>query len=302
MSDNLSDFQAINMNPKTTPSNYRFQVPRERRWQGCCLSLVLIFLVCLCLFILIPPLIPGRTNVLLLGVDARPGQGNLGRTDTMILTTFQPLKPYVGMLTIPRDLEVILPNGDQNRINTAYFYSEASEQGDGPEGAMEVVRDNFGVDVHHYVLIRFDGLLDVVNALGGITVDLPREMSGFPQGTHTLDSTQALAFVRDRTGSDLFRNEHAIIFMKGLMKTAISPANWLHAPKLYTAIMAAIDTDLTPWQYPRLAIALLRVGTDGIDGRTITYDMVTPTTIDGASVLLPIWERINPVLLEVFGQ
>jgi hypothetical protein len=55
--------------------------------------------------------------------------------------------------------------------------------------------------------------------------------------------------------------------------------------------------------WPRLGLAVLRAGPDGIDNRTITRDMITPwTTNQGANVLLPNWDAINPVLMELFGQ
>jgi polyisoprenyl-teichoic acid--peptidoglycan teichoic acid transferase len=66
---------------------------------------------------------PLRTNVLLLGADRTEGSEAYGRTDTIILTTVIPLQPYVGMLSIPRDLWVPIPGHGENRINTAHFYA-----------------------------------------------------------------------------------------------------------------------------------------------------------------------------------
>jgi hypothetical protein len=68
------------------------------------------------------------------------------------------------------------------------------------------------------------------------------------------------------------------------------------------ALVRAVDTNIPVWLWPRLGLALLRAGPDGIDGRTITREMVTNTFVGDANVLLPNWDLINPVLLEMFGQ
>ncbi|NIP96014.1 MAG: LytR family transcriptional regulator, partial [Akkermansiaceae bacterium] len=66
----------------------------------------------------------GRSNVLILGTD-RPLPGTkAARTDTIILATFRPGRGYVGLLSIPRDLWLPLPDGRVNRINTAYYFAE----------------------------------------------------------------------------------------------------------------------------------------------------------------------------------
>ncbi|MFZ6028961.1 MAG: LCP family protein [Chloroflexota bacterium] len=300
MSSDLSEFQRIQLDPHNPKGDYSFPSLKPRRKTPGCIVAIIV----LCLLAFLPLVLPGRTNVLLLGVDARPGEGNLGRSDTMILTTFQPLRRYVGMLTIPRDLWVEIPGVGENRINTAHFFAEAEQKDSGPTAAKQAVRENFGVDVDYFVRIRFDGLKDLVDTLGGLEVTLPRDMSGYTQGTHRMDGTQALAFVRDRAGSDdLFRNERAIIFLRAFIDEVLRPANWPHMPDFFAALMQTVDTDIPVWMWGRLGITLLAVGPGNIDGRSITHEMVTPfTTQGGASVLLPRWDLIDPLLLEVFGQ
>jgi LCP family protein required for cell wall assembly len=145
--------------------------PKRRLGWGCCgcgclLPLALVGFLALLFF-----LAPGRTNFLALGVDSREAGSDLGRTDTMVLATIAPLEPYVGLLSIPRDLWVEIPGVGENRINTAHFFAEAEEPGSGPQAAMETVTHNFGVPVDYYVRIGFDGLPAVVDALGGVGSD-----------------------------------------------------------------------------------------------------------------------------------
>jgi LCP family protein required for cell wall assembly len=276
--------------------------PRKRRGGCCLLAFLLVILAVFTLAIYL--WLPGRTNVLLLGLDSRESGSNLARSDTNILITFIPSRPYVGMLSIPRDLWVNIPGYGENRINAAHFFAEADAPGTGAQSAMETVRQNFGVDVHYFVRLRFDGFLDVVDTLDGVDIFLPRPMSGYAEGNYHLDGTQALAFVRDRAGSDdFFRMERGQIFLKALMRRMLEPGSWLQLPKVLPLLLEMIDTDIPVWQWPRLGIALLCVGPDGLDAHSINREMVIPfTTSGGAQVLAPNWEPINPLLLEIFGQ
>jgi len=119
------------------------------------------------------------------------------------LMTFIPKEPYVGMLSIPRDLWVVIPEYGANRINTAHFFAEADQPGSGPAAAMETVRTNFGVDVHYYLRLHHIAFLELVDGLGGIDVVFSEARSGYPAGTHHLNgggaerAAGALGVVKD---------------------------------------------------------------------------------------------------------
>ena len=283
----------IDLSPHISP-------PRSNRL-GCCCAFFLAGILLVCV---IPVLVlsPGRTTILILGIDTRELGSNLGRSDTMILITFVPFEPYVGMLSIPRDLQVTIPDVGENRINTAHFYAEAEKPGSGPKAAIQTVEKNFGVNVDYYIRIRFDGVRTLVEAVSGVDVELPNAMSGYSAGTHHLDGQQALAFIRDRTGSDdLYRTERGQIFIRALLKRLLGPGNWEHWPGFFKELAKMVDTNIPFWQTPRLGVTLLRVGAEGIDGRVFTHEMVTPTTtLEGAEVLNPNWELINPLVKEMF--
>src|SRR5919106_1502587 len=123
------------------------------------------FPLALVALILIYFLAPLRTNLLLLGTDDSPERGTVGRTDTIILATLVPLKPYVGMLSIPRDLWVTVPGVGEQRINTAYFFAESNAPGSGPRAALQTIRENFGVPVRYYAVIHMVGLASIVDSL-----------------------------------------------------------------------------------------------------------------------------------------
>ena len=207
------------------------------------------------------------------------------------------------MLSIPRDLWVTIPGVGENRINTAHFFAEAAQPGSGPQAVKDVIKLNFGVDVNYYVRARFDSFKEIITILGGVQINLPDPMGGYDAGTHVLDADQALAFVRDRTsgGDDFARMRQTQALVNGLIRTALIPANILKWPLMVNKAILALDTDLPFYLWPRLVAASFLA--NGIDGRVITREMVKPfTTNQGAQVLGPNWDLINPVLLEMFGQ
>ncbi len=279
---------------------------KKRRRRGCGCSCGFLFLAVLgfVLLAIVYLIAPIRTNILLLGIDYTPPESVVGRSDTIILTTFVPLKPYIGILSIPRDLWVIVPGVGENRINTAHFFAEAQQAGTGPIALKDTIRQNFGVDVDYYVRMRFEGFREVVNALGGLDIFLPEPMSGYPAGYHHLTGNKALAFARNRSGSDdFFRMEQGQFLLKAILVQLLNPKQWVRLPSVLIAFTKVIDTDIPWWQWPRLALAILRAGPEGLDARIISREMVSPfTTSQGANVLLPNWSAINPVLFELFGQ
>ncbi len=276
----------------------------------------LLFSTILAALLLFPP---PRTNILLLGLDRRPDEKTfVSRADTMILATVYPKAGYIGLLSIPRDLYVRLPNGGEGRINTAHVLAEAEQAGAGPEAAKQTVRSNFGVDVHNYVRIDLAGFVTIIDAVGGIDVDVPRPLIdyeyptydygtttiAFEAGPQHMDGERALAYARIRHGSsDFQRAGRQQLVIQAFLARLLQPAAWVYLPKLLVAVKTSVSTDLTPLQIIRLAPTLLRVGPSGLDHRVIEGDMVQPYTTDGGgAVQLPVWVKINPVLVEMFGH
>jgi len=260
-----------------------------------------LVLLTLILFYFFAPL---RTNILLLGTDDSPERGLVGRTDTIILGTLVPLKPYVGMLSIPRDLWVSIPNVGEQRINTAYFFAEANQPGSGARAALQTIRDNFGISVQYYAVIHMLGLTSVVDTLGGVEINLESPTGEYPAGTHHLNGSEALAFVRERSSSDDFgRMARTQILLSAVSRKVLYPSNWLSLPRFIVSLGQFVDTNIPFWQWPRLLFALLRSILFGIDSQTITREMVTPfQTSQGAQVLAPNWDIINPLLQRMFGE
>lgn len=274
------------------------------RWfkAGC---LVILSILAFIVFIsLVYFLVPFRTNFLVIGIDRVPEGSALGRTDTNILVTVKPLGPYIGVLSIPRDLWVTIPGVGENRINTAHFFAEGQNPGSGPEATMETIQVNFGVPVQYYIRIKFDGIVDIVDAMGGVDIELEQPMAGLPAGSHHLNGEQSLAFVRDREGGDdFFRMEQGQFFISQILQQMIQPATWPRLPATISALNDSLDTNLPVLVWPRIAFALLRAGPEKIDYKIIDRNYVTPTTTsEGAQVLIPDWSLISPLVAEIFGD
>jgi LCP family protein required for cell wall assembly len=208
------------------------------------------------------------------------------------------------MLSIPRDLWVNVPGVGEQRINTAYFFAEAGESGAGPQAATQTIRENFGIPVRYYALIHMYGLVAAVDALDGVDIRLDSPMGGWNAGNYHINGTQALEFVRERSSSDDFsRMKRTQILVLALAGRLLQPESWARLPGFLYSAIQAVDTNIPAWQIPRLAFALVRAPIFGIDSRVISREMVNPfQTSEGAQVLAPNWDAINPILLEIFGS
>lgn len=268
-----------------------------------CGTLLLVSLCCISGLIFYS-LVPIKTTVLFLGIDFAPHKSFVGRSDTIVLIHFNTLRPYIGILSIPRDLWVPIPGYGENRINTAHFFAETRQADSGPLATIQTIQANFGVKPDYYVRIRFDGVRDIVNAMGGVTIKLDKPIGGYQAGVHHLSGEKALGFARRRQGADdFFRMEQGQTLMKSIVLDLLKPAKWLKIPAVLMTASRVVDTNLPLWQLPRLGILLIRIGIENIDSRIIDRTMATPYTTDqGASVLLPHWEQIHPLIEEIFHQ
>lgn len=296
-------FQPIRTPRKRRPS---FRLP----WKGGCCALVIVLGVVFCLaaaFVAAALILsPGKTNILVLGIDRvdSAAAGDIGRSDTIVLAQIDPVQPRIATLAIPRDLWVNIPDVGENRINTAHFFAEANKPGAGPAALAQTIQDNFGIPSTFYVRIHLEGVPAVIDAMGGVTINLTEATALYPIGVHHLDGTEALAFVRDRKNADdFFRMAHGQIFIKAATQQMLNPLTWLRLPLILAALPQAIDTNIPAVHWPALGLALLRVGPSNIESHTLPREDTTPyTTSAGAQVLLPKWDLINLLVKQVFGN
>ena len=142
--------------------------------------------------------------ILVLGSDARPGTpvGD-GLCDSIHILGFNPADRRASLVGIPRDSYVPLSTGGSNKINSAMPRG-------GPEAMVETVENLTGITFDYYALTGFGGMTTIVNAIGGLDVDLPYSFQGFEgtsfeTGKQTFSGAQALEFSRER--KDLARGD-----------------------------------------------------------------------------------------------
>ena len=190
-------------------------------------------------------------TVLLLGSDARSDDPDMGaRTDTIILTRVDPTTNTVSMMSIPRDTLVQLPGVGTAKMNAAYFYG-------GPSGTISAVKELTGVDIDHYAEINFEGLVDLIDAIGGIDVYVEERIDDpdagpdvIEEGWQHLDGWLALEFSRSRAYADgdytRQRNQRKVIdaiIHKGLEAPATELTGLIQASTKFLTTDSAMDFD-----------------------------------------------------------
>ncbi|PKR77776.1 transcriptional regulator LytR [Halalkalibacillus sediminis] len=159
-------------------------------------------------------------NILLLGVDER--EGDVGRSDTMVLASLNPHTNEMLRFNIPRDTFVEIPGRGMDKINHAYAFG-------GSDLSVQTVENFLDTEVHFYSRINMEGLQDVVDAIGGVTVTNDQAFShgghDFREGEIDLNGEQALIFSRMRKQDpegDLGRNDRQQQIIDAFMDEAAS--------------------------------------------------------------------------------
>ena len=240
-----------------------------------------VFLVLLALFVLLLLylFLPfGSGRAVILGSDARAGEPS--RSDTIMVAGTG------GLLAVPRDTLVEVPGVGQDKINAAFAIG-------GPELAVETLEGLTELPIENYVILNFGGVEEIVNALGGITVNVEEpieteqdgEFFSIPAGTRELTGDEALAYVRYRGGptADIGRIGRQQRFLAALAGEVSSPGNLPRLPSTARAIWRNVETNMGPFEAARFAIRL------AILGGTSNSELYpgTPQYINGISYWVP---------------
>ena len=125
-----------------------------------------------------------RFTVLVMGLDKRPDEsGSVFRTDSMMLVSLDPQSNSIGILSIPRDLYVEVPNAGLHRVNAAYVIGELEQPGGGPTLARQTVQYNFGIRVNEFVTVDFNTFISIIDAVGGVDIEVPRDIVDYAYPT-----------------------------------------------------------------------------------------------------------------------
>lgn len=224
----------------------------------------------------------GVVNILLIGNDSRMN-GEDGRSDAMILLSVSRKTKTIYMTSLLRDMYVEIPGREDNRLNAAYSFG-------GPELLMKTVEQNLGVPVNRYMLVNFEAFANLVDAVGGVDLELTSQeveyVNGYlveyniltnrPQGTDNMDTSvsgmvhlngpQALAYCRNRyLGTDFGRTERQRKVLTEVIKK-LPAAAVTNGGDLIDGLMPNLTTNLTRGECFRLSL---------MAGRLLTYDIVS---------------------------
>ena len=238
------------------------------------------------------------STILILGVDES------ANSDTIQVMRFDPERQLLATLAIPRDLRVPVPGYGDQKINAAYAAGGAAL-------AITTVSDYTGLPIDHVMIVDFSGLSQIVDALGGVTVDNPGnvrsifggELYTFPKGRIELNGADALAYARIRknilnpSDSDISRGQRQQQVIQAIRAKLASPGGLLRLRNVATSLKGAFATDLTLGQMLELGYLDARAST-----RLRCNLGGSPAPIGGQDVLIPDGAGNRRVLGEYLGR
>jgi LCP family protein required for cell wall assembly len=244
-----------------------------------------------------------QVNVLILGVDGEDPEPR--RSDTIMITRFDLSQKRLGIVSIPRDFRVAIPGHGEQKINSAFSLG-------GVELTSRTIADLIGVRPDYYIAIDSAGLERLVDALGGVEINVDKRMHyhdraqrlniDLQPGLQRLNGNQAVGYVRfrhDRTG-DLARIGRQQNFIRAVMHEAVQPRNLPRLPRLLSLFAKSVETNLTVSDLKAMSGLLKEIGPERVKAVT-----APGSTLDlhGVSYLEPDSERmlrmVNEVLFNV---
>ncbi|PYE48557.1 LCP family protein [Paenibacillus barcinonensis] len=199
-----------------------------------------------------------RVNILLIGGDSRGDDA--GRSDSVMIASIDPVSKKAHLFSVLRDTYVEIPGHHKSRLNAAFSYG-------GAELTKQTVSNLLGIPIQHYVYTDFTGFMALVDALGGVDIDVEKDMYytskadkhmydiDLKKGLQHMDGNTALQYVRFRhdATSDFTRTQRQRIFMTELAKKMQSSTSLFKIPEILEAVAPYIQTDLSPTQMLKLA-------------------------------------------------
>ncbi len=269
-----------------------------------------------------------RITCLAMGLDYRDWVENDGtpRSDTMMLLTYDPVSGYAGMLSLPRDLWVAIPDHGYGRINTAYSLGEGEQlpgvdgkPGGGPGLAMRTVELFLGIDIQYYAVVDFYGFIDFIDTIDKLAINVRDDITVDPlgegntvhlmAGVQDLDGATALAYARYRytEGGDFERAQRQQDVIYAIYEQMVWQLPELLTTKfdeLFNCIQRAIKTNLTVNDMLKLAWTVVDIPEWKIERAVIAppEQVMYDTSTDGQQILVPIPDKIREARDVIFAN
>lgn len=243
-------------------------------------------------------------SVLLLGVDQRDNEP--ARSDTMIYSIIRPTDSKVLLISIPRDTYTeIVGRGKEDKINHAYAFG-------GEKMTIDTVESFLGKDVGYYAAINFEGLREVVDALGGVELPITKDIVNKEKGHEKFtikankplyDGTEALNFVRYREDGGQNRTKRHQVFLSAMVNRMLKLDQVSKIPDLLNMLGNNFKTDMSPSFIIELSKKLLlndapqiegfTIGAEGKRKNGVYYDIANEEDIEYVKQLIDNWSDPN---------
>lgn len=249
-----------------------------------------------------------RVNVLILGGDSRGLKKNeIPRSDSMMVASIDPVTKKAYLFSILRDTYVKVPGHGNDRINTAVATG-------GPNLAMKTVSDLLGIPIQYYVYTDFQGFIALVDAIGGIELEVEKDMKyrdseepefdiNLKKGVQQLNGKTALQYVRFRHDalSDFSRTERQRKFMTAVAQKMQTTGSLIRMPKILNSIDPYIETNLTTTDMLKLGTLAIEAKTEGMSSEQIPpTELLVEKRVGGAEVITANTQKLQQFVKAVF--
>lgn len=241
-------------------------------------------------------------NILVLGADQRPGW-EAWRTDSIMIVAIDTKYQQIGIISVPRDLYVDVPDYGKERINAVdYIGAKKKVPGGGPALVARVISDSLGIPTQHYARIQMEGLARLIDALGGVTVTLdcplyertPNDLmpAGYvdwtlPAGQTLLDGEAARKFATYRyVTSDFGRIQRQQQLIWAIRNRTLQGNIIARIPELWRAFSDMFVTDLSLVDVIRLANLGIKLKPGDVHGMLIGRGVVRDFTTERGEMVL----------------
>lgn len=244
-----------------------------------------------------------KATVMIMGVDER--EDDVGRSDTLMIATLDPEKNQAAILSVPRDTRVKIRGYGFDKINAAYAYG-------GRKLTQETIENLLNTHIDHYIKINVHGFTKIIDALGGIDIDVEKRMYyedpwdddgglyiDLQPGMQHMDGKTAITYVRYRDEEgDIGRIKRQQNFMKAVMDKLVSPTIIPKLPSIVSAVSDSVETDMSVSELLSFLGTLQEAKDNGLKS-----DMVPgkPVYIEGVSYWIPDISKTRQILANTLG-
>lgn len=255
-------------------------------------------------------------TILLLGADLSASDGT-SRTDTIMLVNIDPQDKSARIMSIPRDVRVVIPGYGIDKINAAFALGDYNKvQGGGAGLMIRTIEANFGIPIHAFVQIDFNGFTRMIDTVGGIYVDVPYPIIDssypaegfnfqriyFPAGWQHLDGEEALIYARTRhQDGDTSRSNRQQQVLLALRDQHLSLDIIAQLPQLITDFGDSVRTDISVGDAVRIARLGLEIPRENISQISVLSALYDDPGENGIYYLGIHWPEMERHLSELTG-